>query len=87
MFKVKVMVRAANSTRFRESIRVASTYESQLPSLNPIVIAMVAIKFDSHKVEQNCTLMVMVEEGVWVKFCTFKSAQVKGLHKMQCVRK
>ena len=36
-------------------IRVASTYENQLPSLNPIVVAMVAIKFDSRKLERNCT--------------------------------
>ena len=30
-------------------IRLTSTYENQLPPLNPIVIIMVAIKFDSCK--------------------------------------
>ena len=51
--------RAANSTRIRESILVmicaASTYENQFLSLNPIVIAMVAIRFDSRKLNRNCT--------------------------------
>ena len=45
--------RAAYLTRIRESIsvmiRVASTYKNQLPSLNPTVIVIVAIKFDSCK--------------------------------------
>ena len=54
-----MLLRAANLTRIKESIpvmiRVASTYEYQLLSLNPIVIVMVAIKFDSRKLEQNCT--------------------------------
>ena len=35
-------------------IPIASTYENQFLSLNPIVIAMVAIKFDSRNLEQNC---------------------------------
>ena len=51
--------RAANLMRIRESIpvmiRVASTYENQLPLLNPIVIVMVAIKFGPRKLQRNCT--------------------------------
>ena len=57
-------IRAANSTRIGESIPVmiclASTCQNQLLSLNLIVIVMVAIKFDSPKLEQNCT-----REFIW----------------------
>ena len=57
--------KAANSMRIRESIpvmiRVASTYENQLPLLNPIVIVMVAIKFDSRKLQRNCTPWTFIQ--------------------------
>ena len=61
--------RAANLMRIRElilvMIRVASTYENQLPLLNQIVIVMVAIKFDSLKLGWNCTpvLELLIKTG------------------------
>ena len=54
--------RAANLTRIRESILVmihkSSTRENHLLSLNHTVIVRVEIKFDSHKLEQNCTPLI-----------------------------
>ena len=52
------LTRAANSLRIWESISkwfAQHPHENQLSSFNPIVIVMVAIKFDSRKLEQNCT--------------------------------
>ena len=39
-------------------IRVASTYENQLLSYNHVVIVTAAVKFDSRKLERNCTRAV-----------------------------
>ena len=52
---VRSWSRAANLTRIRESIRSGSIFENQFLSLNHLVIVMVAIKFDSYNLDQNCT--------------------------------
>ena len=54
--------RAGNSMRIRESIHImihiASTNENHFFLLNPIVVVMVAIKFDSRKLEWGILLNV-----------------------------